>query len=109
MNPLDIILPNSDLVLFWPMNVVRVFKVEDDCENGTYPSDLEVSDFDGYILDKHLVQLTTQAEGGTFHFDDRYYIIDKCSEDVRRNRMAARDTGISLIPVTIVARCFFPE
>ena len=106
MNPLDIILPNGDLVLFWPMNVVRVFKVEDE---GTFSSDLEVSDFDGYILDKHLVQLTTQAEGATFHFDDRYYIIDKCSEDVRRNRMAARDTGYTLIPVTIVARCFFPE
>lgn len=109
MIPVELVFQNHDLVLFWPIQVDRVFLVNDDTETMTFPADVEATEFKGYVLDKNVAKAVEQGAGATFHWDERYYLVDAVKADSTRKTIAAHNANIDIVPVIVKARCFFPE
>lgn len=115
MNPINLILTNSDLMLFWPMQTNELYEFSTDeiqraSMTDTAPSpDVVVTNFDGYVLNKNIDQLNSFGIGANFEYDGKYYILEHHEEDISRPLVKTKDLDLALFPVKIVARCYFPE
>ena len=100
--PINVILPDSTIVLMWIVKTeaIRQFAIQD-----MKQAEVELADFDAVILSKqskHIPQMT----GATFEKDGNAYVIDAVSQTVadKINRKS-----VYLTPIWLSARSFFPR
>ena len=100
--PINVILPDSTIVLMWIVKTeaIRQFAIQD-----MKQAEVELADFDAVILSKqskHIPQMT----GATFEKDGNAYVIDAVSQSVadKINRKS-----VYLTPIWLSARSFFPR
>ena len=100
--PINVILPDSTIVLMWIVKTeaIRQFSIQD-----MKQAEVELADFDALILSKqrkHIQQMT----GATFEKDGNAYVIDSVSQTVadKINRKS-----VHLTPIWLSARSFFPR
>jgi hypothetical protein len=100
--PINVILPDSTIVLMWIVKTeaVRQFAIQD-----MKQAEVELADFDAVILSKqakHIREMT----GATFEKDGNAYVIDAVSQTVADK---INKKSVYLTPIWLSARSFFPR
>jgi hypothetical protein len=100
--PINVILPDSTIVLMWIVKTeaVRQFSLQD-----MKQAEVELADFDAVILSKqakHIREMTS----ATFEKDGNAYVIDAVSQTVADK---INKKSVYLTPIWLSARSFFPR